>query len=88
MRVLLRKIRGQGASAIVGTISEIPEAGNPVIVAFHDGIHEFITSPVVRVMRLGESPTIYVQTRNSVYRLEIRKPEKQQLPPASSDGSE
>lgn len=86
MRVLLRKVRGQGASAIVGTIDREPTPGRPVVVAFHDGIHEFITSPVVRVMRVGGSGTIYVQTRNSVYRLEVRTTTSRKLPPVSSDG--
>jgi len=84
MRVLLRKVRGQGASAIVGTIGREPTPGRPVVVAFHDGVHEFITSPVVRVMRVGSSGTLYVQTRNSVYRMEIRTAARE-LPPASTD---
>jgi len=86
MRVLLRKVRGQGASAIVGTIGREPCPGRPVVVAFHDGIHEFITSPVVRVMRVGGAGTIYVQTRNSVYRMEIRAASGRELPPASNEG--
>ncbi len=86
MRVLLRKVRGQGASAIVGTVSAEPTPGRPVVVAFHDGIHEFITSPVVRVMRVGNSGTLYIQTRNSVYRLEIRQASGRELPPATNKG--
>ena len=86
MRVVLRKVRGRGASAIVGTIGREPEAGHPVVVAFHDGIHEFITSTVIRVMGVGES-TLYIQTRNSLYRMELNPPSMRELPPpASNDG--
>lgn len=87
MRVVLRKIRGSGASAIVGTIARKPSAGHPVVVAFHDGIHEFITSTVVRVLGIGDSSTMYFQTRNSIYRLELSHKSMHELPPpASKDG--
>ena len=71
MRVVLRKIRGRGASAIVGTMCRRPAPGHPFVVAFHDGVHEFITSTVLRVMGVGDSSTVYIQTRNSTYRMEI-----------------
>jgi hypothetical protein len=87
MRVILRKIRGRGASAIVGTIGRKPLPGHPVVVAFHDGIHEFITSTVIRVMGIGDSSTLYVQTRNSIYRMDISSSTMRELPPpASNDG--
>jgi hypothetical protein len=87
MRVILRKIKGRGASAIVGTIGRKPSPGNPVVVAFHDGVHEFITSTVVRVLGIGDSSTMYFQTRNSIYRLELSPKSMHELPPpATRDG--
>ena len=57
------------------------------MVAFHDGIHEFITSTVVRVMSIGDSPTVYFQTRNSIYRMEVSPTNARELPPpATKDG--
>ncbi len=87
MRVVLRKVRGRGASAIVGTIGRKPTSGHPVVVAFHDGIHEFITSTVVRVMGVSNSSTLYFQTRNSIYRMEVTPSTMRELPPsATKDG--
>lgn len=86
MRVILRKIRGRGASAIVGTICRKPSPGHPFVVAFHDGVHEFITSTVVRVMGVGDSMTLYIQTRNSIYRMEMTPAVVLEMPPASNDG--
>jgi hypothetical protein len=88
MRVLLRKIRGRGASAIVGTIVRKPTPGRPLVVAFQDGVHEFITSTVVRVMGVNDSSSMYVQTRNSVYRVEFTaSPARELPPPATKDGN-
>jgi len=86
MRVILRKIRGRGASAIVGTICRKPCPGHPFVVAFHDGVHEFITSTVIRVMGVGDGSTVYIQTRNSTYRMETSPAAVVELPPASKDG--
>lgn len=86
MRVLLRKIRGRGASAIVGTIGRRPTPGRPLVVAFQDGIHEFITSTVIRVMGVSDSSIMYVQTRNSVYRVEITASPVHELPPPATKG--
>jgi hypothetical protein len=87
MRVVLRKVRGRGASAIVGTIGQRPTTGQPVVVAFHDGVHEFITSTVVRVLGVGDSSTVYFQTRNSVYRMDLSPSTYRELPPpATKDG--
>ena len=88
MRVVLRKVRGHGASAIVGTIGRRPSPGQPVVVAFHDGIHEFITSTVTRVMGIGESSTIYFQTRNSIYRMELSEEDVHELPPPATQDSD
>jgi hypothetical protein len=72
----------------VGTVGRRPAAGHPVVIAFHDGIHEFITSTVVRVLEVGDSQTLYFQTRNSVYRMELTAEPVQELPPpATGDGS-
>jgi hypothetical protein len=84
LRVVLKKVRGRGTSAIVGTIGRRPTPGRPLVVAFHDGIHEFITSTVVRVMEVPDSSIVYIQTRNSTYRMEIAASAVHELPPPVS----
>ena len=42
------------------------------MIEFADGLHEYVTTPVKRVLQLCGQDTYYVQTANSRYRLEIR----------------
>jgi hypothetical protein len=42
------------------------------VVEFADGVHEYVTTPVKRVLKDISKGTIYVETANSRYRLEIR----------------
>ena len=88
MQVVLRKMKGRGASAIVGTVAQKPTVGHPVVVAFRDGIHEFITSTVVRVMAVPGSTTLYFQTRNSVYRMDFSPTSMNTLPPPATKGGD
>lgn len=43
-----------------------------MIIEFPDGLHEYVTTPVKRIMRLVGEGCYYVETANSRYRLEIR----------------
>lgn len=43
-----------------------------VVIEFPDGLHEYVTTPVKRILRLVGQDTYYLQTANSRYRLEVR----------------
>ncbi len=42
------------------------------MIEFPDGLHEYVTTPVKRVLKLCENNVYYIQTANSRYRLEVR----------------
>ena len=43
-----------------------------VVIEFPDGMHEYVTTPVKRVLRLAGREVFYIETINSRYRLEVR----------------
>ncbi|MBK8172107.1 MAG: hypothetical protein IPK60_17430 [Sandaracinaceae bacterium] len=50
--------------------------GAVVVIEFPDGLHEYVTTPVKRILRLaGSKEVYYLQTANSRYRLEVRSAE-------------
>jgi hypothetical protein len=53
-----------------------------VVIEFPDGMHEYVTTPVKRVLRLAGREVFYIETINSRYRLEVRSRE-----PAAADGT-
>jgi hypothetical protein len=55
-----------------------PRKGSVVVIEFADGLHEYVTTPVKRVLQLCNQDgqdTYYLQTANSRYRLEVRSSE-------------
>ncbi len=38
-------------------------------------MHEYVTTPVKRVMRVAERDVFYIETANSRYRLEVQDPQ-------------
>jgi len=42
------------------------------VIEFSDGMHEYVTTPVKRVLRVAGKEVFYIETVNSRYRLEIR----------------
>lgn len=42
------------------------------MIEFPDGLHEYVTTPVKRILRLAGREVYYLQTANSRYRLEVR----------------
>ncbi|GAC1351294.1 MAG: hypothetical protein NVS3B20_16170 [Polyangiales bacterium] len=81
VQVLLRKL-GTGARAVVGRLVRAPRRGSVVVIEFPDGLHEYVTTPVRRVLRLAGSDVFYIETANSRYRLEVRERE-----PAVAEGA-
>ena len=62
----------------MGRLLRPPRKGSVVVIEFADGLHEYVTTPVKRVLQLcGQDgqDTYYLQTANSRYRLEVRSGE-------------
>jgi len=69
--VVLRKL-GKGSRAVAGRLVRAPRKGSVVVIEFPDGLHEYVTTPVKRILRLAGREVYYLQTANSRYRLEVR----------------
>ena len=69
--VVLRKL-GRGARAVAGRLVRAPRKGSVVVIEFPDGMHEYVTTPVKRVLRIAGREVFYIETINSRYRLEVR----------------
>jgi len=44
-----------------------------IVIEFADGMHEYVTTAVKRVLRLAHQDVYYVETVNSRYRLEVQE---------------
>jgi hypothetical protein len=71
VHVVLVKL-GRGTRAIVGRLVRTPRKGSVIVVEFFDGMHEYVTTPVRRVLKVAGKDIYYVETANSRYRLEVR----------------
>lgn len=71
VQVVLRKL-GRGSRAVVGRLVRAPRKGSVIVIEFSDGMHEYVTTPVKRVLRLAGREVFYIETVNSRYRLEVR----------------
>ena len=82
MQVVLRKI-GKGSRSVSGRLVRAPRKGSVVVIEFSDGMHEYVTTPVKRVLRMAARDVFYIETVNSRYRLAVRDRERR-LADASS----
>ena len=57
---------------MIGRLVRAPRKGSVVVIEFSDGMHEYVTTPVKRVLRLAGREVFYIETVNSRYRLEVR----------------
>ncbi len=71
VEVVLRKL-GKGSRAVAGRLVRAPRKGSVVVIEFPDGMHEYVTTPVKRVLRIAGREVFYIETINSRYRLEVR----------------
>ena len=71
MQVVLRKL-GRGGRTITGRLVRAPRKGSVIVIEFSDGMHEYVTTPVRRVLKLAGGEIFYIETMNSRYRLEVR----------------
>lgn len=72
VQVVLRKL-GRGSRAVSGRLVRAPRKGSVIVIEFADGMHEYVTTAVKRVLRLAEKDVFYIETVNSRYRLEVRE---------------
>jgi hypothetical protein len=70
VQVVLRKI-GRGTRAVSGRLVRAPRKGSVVVIEFSDGMHEYVTTPVRRILRMASRDVFYIETVNSRYRLEV-----------------
>lgn len=75
MQVVLRKL-GKGSRSVSGRLVRAPRKGSVVVIEFSDGMHEYVTTPVKRVLRMAARDVFYIETVNSRYRLEVRDRER------------
>jgi hypothetical protein len=71
VQVVLRKLHPT-ERPIVGRMSRSPRRGASIVIEFGDGVHEYVTTPVQRLLRVVGRDVFYVATVNSRYRLEVR----------------
>lgn len=72
---MLRKVGRKPGRAVVGRLLRAPRKGSVVVIEFADGLHEYVTTPVKRILRLAGRDVYYLQTANSRYRLEVHSDE-------------
>jgi len=61
--------------AVVGKLLSVPKKGAVVVIEFPDGLHEYVTTPVKRILRLAGNDVYYIETVNSRYRLHLKQEE-------------
>lgn len=75
MEVVLRKVGRKPGRAVVGRLLRAPRKGSVLVIEFPDGLHEYVTTPVKRILHVCGRDIYYLQTANSRYRLEVRSGE-------------
>ncbi len=68
---------------MTGRLVRAPKKGSVIVIEFSDGLHEYVTTPVKRVLRVVGQEIFFIETANSRYKLEVSGRE-QSLEGASS----
>ena len=50
----------------------MPRIGSVVVIEFVDGMQEYVTTPITRILQVVEGTEVFLQTANSKYRLEVQ----------------
>ena len=72
---------------MAGRLLRPPRKGSVIVIEFPDGLHEYVTTPVKRILRICGSEVYYIQTANSRYRLHVRDGQSVQLDNAAGTPS-
>ncbi len=75
VEVVLRKVGRNARMHVAGHLTRPPQKGSVIVIEFDDGLHEYVTTPVERVLRLAGGHAYYIDTANSRYRLDVRSHE-------------
>ena len=68
VEVVLRKVGRKPGRAVVGRLLRPPRKGSVVVIEFPDGLHEYVTTPVKRVLKLCDtSPACAFASPTSSY---------------------
>ena len=62
----------QHGSTLEGRLAALPKVGEPIVVFHNDRMRQMITSQVIRLLTDLDG-TLYAETCNSVYRVELGK---------------
>lgn len=57
---------------VCGKLLRPPRKGSVIVIEFTDGLHEYVTTPVRRILKVCEQSVYYIQTTNSRYRMEVQ----------------
>jgi hypothetical protein len=60
----------------MGRLVRAPRRGSVIVIEFPDGLHEYVTTPVRRVLQIADREVFYIETANSRYRMEVREGQK------------
>ncbi len=69
---MLVKLGRRASQPVIGRLVKSPKKGDVVVIEFQDGLHEYVTTPVERVLTMDGGSVQYIQTVNSRYRMELR----------------
>ncbi len=69
---MLVKLGRRASQPVIGRLVKSPKKGDVVVIEFQDGLHEYVTTPVERVLTMDGGSILYIQTVNSRYRMELR----------------
>lgn len=61
----------KAARPVMGKLVKAPKKGSVVVVEFADGMHEYVTTPIRRILKVAGKEIYYLQTSNSRYCLEV-----------------
>jgi len=80
IKVDARRIQQRGGEAlghriIRGSIIAWPQVGQRLVIYPEDCLVVIVTSPIVRVLLSADGPTLYVETKNSTYHVELSGPD-------------
>ena len=72
LRKMSKKTGAPAGRPVVGRLVRPPRKGAVLVVEFSDGLHEYVTTPIKRVLKFTGREVYYIETANSRYRLEVR----------------
>ena len=76
VKACLQKLGTGKPQRIVGKLLSPPRVGAVIVIEFSDGLHEYVTTPVKRILKMAEGEVYFIETTNSRYRVELSASEE------------